>query len=396
MVKTAKSRTLEIQLMEKEVYMRGTSRDDYSSAQVRGAVKLQLVTNKHALALNLTLVGTIQTNWSHEGRMFRDRIEVLRREWSFDTTACTTGAQFFPFQAVLSGTLPPTSSMRGARVEYWLQARLTRPRLWDVRVGRELKVLRIESPTSQALSDGVYACGNFRDHFDYQLSCPHKAFGPSDQIPVRLQLTAKGIGVEIKSVSYLVKRSTTLSSLRTPISKQKEEVVVIEHRPQQNLKQVDETAELSLSPPKGLWRQQDFVSDTINSLVRVRHEVKVRVAFRDSYGQANHMVLKFSIAVMPIDREKALAGLPTYSKHRNTLLLDTDRLPPSYRSSRCLPPSKPSSTSLPAYDSFHTKRIRRISPRIPARISSLYHSKKPTLLKLAALPLGIRRSIGYA
>ncbi|KAI0239356.1 hypothetical protein L0F63_003783 [Massospora cicadina] len=261
MVKTAKSRTLEIQLMEKEVYMRGTSRDDYSSAQVRGAVKLQLVTNKHALALNLTLVGTIQTNWSHEGRMFRDRIEVLRREWSFDTT-----------RAVLSGTLPPTSSMRGARVEYWLQARLTRPRLWDVRVGRELKVLRIESPTSQALSDGVYACGNFRDHFDYQLSCPHKAFGPSDQIPVRLSLTAKGIGVEIKSVSYF---------------KQKEEVVVIEHRPQQNLKQVDETAELN----------------TINSLVRVRHEVKV----------PNHMVLKFSIAVMPIDREKALAGLPTYS-----------------------------------------------------------------------------------
>ncbi|KAJ9079736.1 hypothetical protein DSO57_1032335 [Entomophthora muscae] len=262
---TSKAKTLEIQLVEPEVYMRGTLHRGYSSGQVRGVVKLQLSTQKRALSLKLTLVGTIQTNWATEGRVCREQMEVLRQEWSFDTTHRKNDIEFFPFQAVLPSTLPPSTTVRGGRVKYWLEAQLVRPRRWDTRVSRELLVLRVESPTSSVLSEGVYASGSFKGLFDYQLSCPHRTFGPGDQVPVRFQLTTKDAGVDIKMISALIKRTTTLRTIKNQLTKQKEGVVDINHRALNHPSRVDETIVLNPSCHKGIWNSQNFVSDTSES-----------------------------------------------------------------------------------------------------------------------------------
>ncbi|KAJ9079737.1 hypothetical protein DSO57_1032336 [Entomophthora muscae] len=70
---------------------------------------------------------------------------------------------------------------------------------------------------------------------------------------------------------------------------------------------------------------------------------------------------------MPIDREKVLVGLPTYSKHSNTLLLDTDCQPPIYRSTWCPLSTKPSIASLPAYEQRYHQSLRHIPPRKSSR-----------------------------
>ncbi|KXN66369.1 hypothetical protein CONCODRAFT_80506 [Conidiobolus coronatus NRRL 28638] len=386
---------LSIHLNEDPIEFRGLPSES-SGAVLKGHLQVYLPQPTKIKSLVLSFQGTART-WflSTPSNSSQNFIDLISHQFTFLESqdklhALAQGNHMYPFELILPGTLPSSVTSDHLQVIYRLKATLQR-NLWRTQTCNKVVNLgRLVMPSNPSLVETLECEGIWNDCINYSLQAEKRILSLGEDFNVNLQLMCNDPSIRIKGVTASLRQVLVIKPAAMPPSIQEHGTInQLLSRAMHRLDfraRSDQQTELHFTlpiphpccDPTALYTPH---CSTSNDLFEITHNVKLSIAFITSHNETKSFSIKVPIAILSPSWESTTEGLPNYSQHQFTRVIESNALslpPPSYEvtsgmatpleqvpTPRRLHQRRSSEASLPSYDD---QVVRGLLPHVPINL----------------------------
>ncbi|KAI7871159.1 hypothetical protein BDF14DRAFT_1763828 [Spinellus fusiger] len=315
------------------------STEESAGVVLRGVVHLNCRSKLKAKAVRLQLTRTIKRRWTDKGgssqSYHRQEKTIVYHTWIMlpikKETYVLHGDYQWDIEVPLPGDLPESIENQFGSINYNLEAIIERAvYVTNYITHHPIQIERLIHPTF-AMNQTITISNVWSNKIMYDVCLPSKVYHTNQSIPVTFTIAPLVPNLTIISVTFLFTENVVMEVHRN-VYKNKRIVQCVKD-------------ECFPTPANGRWiktqeidvpSQPDVHYDTSGCLVKVSHNLQLKVALMNEAGHTSELRMSIPIMIFP-DIPEDMNVLPMYEEVNTVFYRPSIERAPSYRTAMALP-----------------------------------------------------------